>query len=870
MPPLRRRRRRSSVKSEDSSQNFSSLLPSRRLSEDDELADISMLVNHTSKSDPNFTSFVQLPTSDKSRELQRISDQVTATNLQFDRLSLYGRDEEIELIKEKTRLEITSPKDKTKQKQLILIDGDSGVGKTSLAFSFSEPIRSNKGMFSSGKFDLELRELPYNGIIQACNGICTEIVNNSNENNTFPTSLLDDVRSDLTTGLAENQLELLIKMIPSLQTILPSSGHEGSDETDYNQEQQRHDDNDNFAVFGSIADADARADSDQSKSRINYAFQSFVRIISRRFERFVIVLDDLQWADQASFAVIEALLTDRSDGSSNLIIFGLYRKNEVSTAVHPVSVFIQGIESSNKKFNFEISKLSIGNLTVQNVQRLLQDLLSVDDYASTMELAELCHRRTEGNPFFLQYFIRSLKERGALQFNLVSFNWSWSIHDAEETMPTENIVDLLKGKMERFIWSERQFLLVTACLGSSFDTSILDMVWKENSKDNADLQEDFSSYLEFALREGFLEKRRMTESYQFVHDKVQEAALSLATTDRLLKTTKFLIGTILKKHLSDDIMSRIFLIVNLLNEGSDQDESIELAQLNLNAARKASSLSAFSSAAKYSQTGIQYLPGTKWRSHPKLTLMLYTYAAESTSYIGAMDLMQKYVDEIISQEKIDLLDKVRAYEILARQLNVSGNLSKSLVLLLDLLGKLGCNFPRRKLPKAASTIKGLFRIKRDLARISPSTILEMPKLNDQRQLAILNIAGRVIATGYLLKSDYVPIMISISANITMQHGICKNSFAGLLFGGMILVAVFNDYKGAARIGNSLMKLLEDPYFKDRASHVYMSVYTVLHPWTYQLHGMIKPLLVGYQRALQIGDTEAALWVRETLSSLCSI
>ena len=802
-------------------------------------------------------------------EIQRINDQLAASHLKFHKLGLYGRDQELEFLNERCL------QGNCKKKQLIMIDGVSGTGKTSLAFSMKRPIQSQGGIFSSGKFDLELRELPYSGIIEVCNDICTQIIHLSAdleeqeistgaEDRALP--LLARVREALLSDLGEKQVELLVQLIPMLAEILNNWNDQAEedglqckkrDNSSGEPSQQRTNTRD--------VDPDALYGSDQSKSKIHFAFQSFFRTLSRRFDPFLILLDDLQWADTASLAVIESLLVDRD--KSNLIIVGAYRSDEVSST-HPVSLFIKDMEECKGKFDFFIFSLSIGNLKLEHIQRILQDLLSVDDNETTMELSQLCHRRTEGNVFFLLSFIRLMKAEGILHFNAATFKWVWKIEDAEKMWATENLVDLLKRKMTKYTDDVAEFLLVSACLGSSFDASLLELVWQKFScKDNVTHQKPCSFYLELCIGDGILDMRRSSSTVQWVHDQVQEAALTLAIDQHPLKKTKALIGNILKDAFRDDVSSKIFLIVNLLSDIDNEENSIELARLNLQASQKASSLSAFASAALYSTTGINYLPHDRWSSYPELTLNLYSIAAESTSYNAQMDLMQHYVDEIIERDDVLLLDKVRAYEVMVRQWNVSGNLQKAHDLLLDLLENFGLKFPRRKIPKLSSTAFGLFRMKRDLGQISPNTILKMPKLTDPQQLAILNLAGRVIATGYLLKSDYLPIMISLSCHITVKHGICKNSFAALLFGAMILIAVFDDFKGATRIGDSIMKLLEDPYFRDRTSHVYMAVYTVLYPWTKQIQSMAKPLLKGYQGGLEIGDVEAALWVRRSLASV---
>jgi predicted ATPase len=75
----------------------------------------------------------------------------------------------------------------------------------------------------------------------------------------------------------------------------------------------------------------------------------------------------------------------------------------------------------------------------------------------------------------------------------------------------------------------------------------------------------------------------------------------------------------------------IVVAVNLLNEDSLTSEGakrVKLAELNLQAVRKATEFSAFESAAKYTavREGIEMLSINHWQNNFELTLKLYSTA----------------------------------------------------------------------------------------------------------------------------------------------------------------------------------------------------------------------------------------------------
>jgi histidine kinase len=74
---------------------------------------------------------------------------------------LYGRENEIEALLSAFNRVCRG------EKELVLVAGEPGIGKTSLVRECHRPITSRRGWFVSGKFDQLQRNVPYSGIIQA-------------------------------------------------------------------------------------------------------------------------------------------------------------------------------------------------------------------------------------------------------------------------------------------------------------------------------------------------------------------------------------------------------------------------------------------------------------------------------------------------------------------------------------------------------------------------------------------------------------------------------------------------------------------------------------------------------------------------------
>src|SRR5690606_1568771 len=99
----------------------------------------------------------------------------------------------------------------------------------------------------------------------------------------------------------------------------------------------------------------------------------------------------------------------------------------------------------------------------------------------------------------------------------------------------------------------------------------------------------------------------VVREFRFVHDRVQQASYNLVDeTERA--TLHLRIGELLLADESVNRSDSLFRIVDHLNQGlariEDQDKRIELARLNIEAARRARSSLAMSATRGYLEAGI--------------------------------------------------------------------------------------------------------------------------------------------------------------------------------------------------------------------------------------------------------------------------
>ena len=238
-------------------------------------------------------------------------------------------------------------------------------------------------------------------------------------------------------------------------------------------------------------------------------------------------------------------------------------------------------------------------------------------------LAELIHEKTTGNPFFAIQFISTLADEGLLTFDYGEGRWVWDLRRIHAKGFTDNVVELMVGKLNRLPAETQKALQQFACMGNSAEFEMLRMVYQGSV-------EDMHDHLWEAVRSGLI--FRADDSYRFLHDRVQEAAYSLIPKE-LRAEAHLRIGMLLAAHTPPAKREEaIFEIVNQLNRGSHLITSVEererVADLNLIAGRRAKTSTAYDSALKYLRAGSALLTEETWERNYELVFSIEYLMAE--------------------------------------------------------------------------------------------------------------------------------------------------------------------------------------------------------------------------------------------------
>jgi len=632
---------------------------------------------------------------------------------------LYGREAEVKsLLDSFTRISDGTV-------ELFLVAGYAGIGKSALIHEVQKPITGKRGYFIKGKFDQYQRNVPYFAWGQAFS------------------SLIDYL-------LMENEAQLKTWKA----TILKAVGLNGKVLADVIPNLER--------VIGPQPDV-AELGGQEAQNRFNYVFQSFVRVMAQKDHPLVIFLDDLQWIDSASLNLQKVLLSDPD--LAFFLIIGAYRDNEVN-ASHPLTMSITELERAE----VNLKRMSLQNLTANDVSALIADTLHCNRKYSA-PLAKLVYSKTGGNAFFTHQLMHTLDDEGVLNFDSNSRQWQWDMNVLKAMDITENVVDLMTGKLQKLPFNTVETIKLAACIGNRFDMATLLIIVNKP-------EQVVKEWLGPALREGIVST--IDDHYKFAHDRVQQAAYSLIP-EKELKSFHLQIGRLLQDYPSTQ--DRIFDIVNQLNYVveliTEPGERTKLAEQNLMAARKAKAASAFTSAKKYAETGIGLLESKSWQNDYELTLSLHNENGELASLTGHYDQIPHILELIRSNAK-SFNDQLGICMTQIEAETSQYRFAEALEIGLDLLKDLNIKVPR---PPSDEDIQNLYDKLLSLLTDDPiKRIQELEKMTDERASATCSIIVSEMSTSYFVDPSLFPILVYLGAISTLENGL--NSWSPHFFGNV--------------------------------------------------------------------------------------
>ena len=322
---------------------------------------------------------------------------------------------------------------------------------------------------------------------------------------------------------------------------------------------------------------------------------------------------------------------------------------------------------------------------------------------------------------------------------------------------TDNVVDLLAGRVGELAEATQEALRTASVIGNTFDLATLaptlGLAPNMTVRVLADaIQAGFVLPLgddHELMMEGFEGRDPSLITYRFLHDRVQQASFSLLSPAEVATIHRQVGRLHLERLRSRGRDEDLFDVVGHLNAGieaeADPEHRLELAHLNLEAARKAKASNAYEAAADYVDAGLRLLPPDPWDNHYDLTFGLRLLQTQVLTVLGHGAEAEGVFDELLAWAR-NPLDRAVACDVHSEALHSVGRPAEGYAAARAGLEHLGVRFPATPEETAEETAALVARL------LDPTVVDRLERLpeGDEQALLMGRLFFRAVARRLLL------------------------------------------------------------------------------------------------------------------------
>ena len=726
----------------------------------------------------------------------RIDPFTLGANDSWDRLlvpeKLYGREREVEALLAAFDRVVAQG-----TAELVLVSGYSGVGKSSVVNELHKVLVPPRGLFAAGKFDQYKRDVPYATLAQAFRMLVRQILVKSEAE-------VDHWRRALLEALGPNG-QLIVNLIPEVEFVIGKQPP--------------------------VADLPAQ----EARGRFQLVFRRFLSAFARPEHPLALFLDDLQWLDTATLELLERLVTDPD--LRHVLLVGAYRDNEVSSS-HPLMRTLAAIRDAGAK----TQEIVLAPLGLDDIERLIADALHCGP-DSAGPLVRLVYQKTGGNPFFATQFLMALAEEGLLRFDRDAEGCTWDLGRIRAKGYSDNVADLMLGKLQRLSGRTQAALQQLACLGNVAEIATLTVVFGQT-------EEEIHSALLEAVRTGLI--LRLEGSYAFLHDRIQEAAYALIPESERAEVHLRIGRVLVSSVTADGLAEHTFDVANQLNRGAplliDHDEKVQVAAIDLKAGRKAKASAAYASACAYFSAGMALLDERDWSSQYEVTFTLWLECAECEFLTGDFDGAEQLIVELL-ERAMSKVDQAVVYHLKVRLHIIKSETKLAVAAALRCLRGFGIDLPEHPIEDQVQAEYETFW--QTLNGRPIESLIDLPVMTDPELLAAMRVLSALLPAARFTDHRLWALQACRMVRVSVQQGTSVDSAWAYAHWGIVLGSVFHRKSEGYRFAKLACDLIEKHRFASQAK-VYLP-FGGIAVWTQPIAAAIDFLRTGIRAAIEVGD-----------------
>ncbi|MEP7295340.1 MAG: PAS domain-containing protein [Burkholderiales bacterium] len=637
---------------------------------------------------------------------------------------LHGRDHELARLREAHEAVCTRG-----GLEFVLIEGPAGIGKSALVHALQAAVAPLPGSFAKGKGDAYLHEAPFATLAQALQRQLRWVLSETEDELAGWSARL--------RAATHPQGRLLFGLLPELEAVIGPQ-----------------------PPVPELNGHDAEARFLALVQRLLGAFASAGRPL-------LLFLDDLQWADEATLALLEHLLVDRS--LSHVLIIGACRPEPDGG----VSAWARRMTSVRER-GLHFSELTLAPLPMDRIANLLADLLHcTPERAAT--IAPGIHAQSRGNPFLVTQVVAEWARSGDLVFDPVQARWTWDAAALTGAPLGADAARLAPLRLARLPRSTREAVGTLSCLGTA-------VAWPALVSATGLPLAALEAALAPALAEGLL--WRDSAGCGFAHDRIREAVYDKSDT-RWRARAHLRVG---RRWLeAADAQRPIgFVIIDQLNRGAlgiaTRAERARVASLNLDAARRARAATACVAALNYLEAGTALVEDGPEPPLSPLGFELRLERAICQLMLGRIEAAEPALTSLVAAPSP--ADAARACRWLVMLQVIRADYGKAVEQAIDCLRRVGIDIEAH--PADAQLEDAYAEADEALEGRSVASLIALPRAEDPVITAATTLLAELFAPACFTDERLAQLHLCRMVCLSLRHGIAEASPQGLAWFGLML------------------------------------------------------------------------------------